>query len=123
MNELQHHGVLGMKWGVRRYQNKDGSLTSSGRKRYGYDDLKRSLKKSSQKTKNATTKAATKTKNVIKDNKKKISPKHKKALIVAGSVFVAGCAAKKAAPFIAAEAMSGGNASKAMVDVFLKRGF
>lgn len=32
-NELQHHGVLGMKWGVRRYQNKDGTLTSNGKKR------------------------------------------------------------------------------------------
>lgn len=32
-NELCHHGVLGMKWGVRKYQNKDGSLTSEGRKR------------------------------------------------------------------------------------------
>lgn len=35
-DELQHHGILGMKWGVRRYQNKDGSLTSAGMKRYGY---------------------------------------------------------------------------------------
>lgn len=33
MEELQHHGIRGQKWGVRRYQNKDGSLTSAGRKR------------------------------------------------------------------------------------------
>lgn len=33
-SELYHHGVKGMKWGVRRYQNKDGSLTPAGKKRY-----------------------------------------------------------------------------------------
>lgn len=33
-SELYHHGVKGMKWGVRRYQQKDGSLTPAGKKRY-----------------------------------------------------------------------------------------
>ena len=33
-SELCHHGVKGQRWGVRRYQNKDGSLTPSGKKRY-----------------------------------------------------------------------------------------
>lgn len=36
-NELHHAGIRGMKWGVRRYQNKDGSLTDAGRKRYARD--------------------------------------------------------------------------------------
>lgn len=34
IDELEHHGILGQKWGVRRYQNADGSLTESGKKRY-----------------------------------------------------------------------------------------
>ena len=39
MNEttLQHWGIKGMKWGVRRYQNKDGSLTPAGKARYNDD--------------------------------------------------------------------------------------
>lgn len=32
--ELMHYGIKGQKWGVRRYQNKDGSLTATGKKRY-----------------------------------------------------------------------------------------
>lgn len=38
-NELSHHGIRGMRWGVRRYQNKDGSLTNAGKRRYNRDKL------------------------------------------------------------------------------------
>lgn len=50
--ELCHHGIKGMKWGVRRYQNADGSLTDAGKKKYGKmsnDKLSKTLKKQVQK--------------------------------------------------------------------------
>lgn len=36
-DELNHHGIFGMHWGIRRFQNKDGTLTPAGRKRYDED--------------------------------------------------------------------------------------
>lgn len=56
-NSLQHYGILGMRWGIRRYQNKDGSLTAAGRKRVDklkneYTDLtgKKLIRKPTAKT-------------------------------------------------------------------------
>ena len=43
---LEHHGILGQKWGVRRYRNKDGSLTEAGKRRLkAYDDHKKTAPK------------------------------------------------------------------------------
>ena len=47
--ELYHWGVKGMKWGVRRYQNKDGSLTNAGQKRYARDQRENRGKKKGDK--------------------------------------------------------------------------
>ena len=50
-NELYHNGVKGMKWGVRRYQNSDGSLTLTGKRRF--KQVSNDAKKSDLHTKNA----------------------------------------------------------------------
>jgi len=42
---LEHHGIPGMRWGVRRYQNADGSLTAAGKKRQANQDYKAKINK------------------------------------------------------------------------------
>lgn len=51
---LAHHGIKGQKWGIRRFQNRDGTWTSAGKERYGDDTLDRSKTQKSTKKKVAT---------------------------------------------------------------------
>lgn len=51
---LAHYGVIGQKWGVRRYQNKDGTLTALGKNHYSKDEIKSDNKIAMEKGRNAT---------------------------------------------------------------------
>lgn len=69
-NELAHHGIKGMKWGVRRFQRKDGSLTPSGKKRYSDSDQReRILKEGGTIVSKGTTFNRVSTENETKANK------------------------------------------------------
>ena len=62
---LEHHGIIGQKWGIRRYQNEDGSLTEAGKRRYSREVAKeqrvaRSIEKSERRMRIKEAKAAAK---------------------------------------------------------------
>lgn len=55
--ELKHHGIKGQKWGVRRFQNKDGSLTQAGKKRkVSYKDAQKNYQEAVNREKEAVKK-------------------------------------------------------------------
>lgn len=76
--ELQHYGVKGMKWGVRRYQNYDGSYTQRGVARYrkAEEDYEKARQKAAQSK--AAYKAGTATKSEYRSAKNDVSVKKRK---------------------------------------------
>ena len=73
---LSHHGILGMKWGIRRYQNPDGSLTAAGKLRYAPDG-NGGYRKLSRSERSAAIKAANKRKEALEKARKTKAEKEK----------------------------------------------
>ena len=75
--ELYHHGVKGQRWGIRRYQNKDGSLTSYGKRRYAKELAKLEAEKKRVRQQEQTAKKMKKLDDMRKDideRKKALNP-------------------------------------------------
>lgn len=79
--ELQHHGVKGQRWGFRRFQNHDGSLTAEGKKRYGVVDTVKAYK-IKQKRKKALEKAR------VAKVEKKIAAEQRAKDLAAGKIKI-----------------------------------
>ena len=75
---IAHFGILGMKWGVRRYQNPDGSLTAAGQKRYNGSDTGKTIRDVYKDTKKSNEyHDYTEGSKVLNNNKKVLNSAHK----------------------------------------------
>lgn len=98
---LMHHGIKGMKWGVRRYQNADGSLTAAGEKRYLTkngklsDDGKRAYYKQQLDVRVAKAKTDEKLSQKEVDGRKKLGKKLLTAAAIGGAVAIGAYVASK----------------------------
>lgn len=88
-NALSHYGIKGQKWGVRRWQNADGTFNEAGKKRYFGNGGGENYKKIKKNNKQVSS-ISSKTNNKISDETKE---KLKKAAIIGGSVAAVGLAA------------------------------
>lgn len=87
-NSLLHYGIKGQRWGIRRYENEDGSLTEAGLRRYRvYDDIKSGVK-----TIRKDIRKSIKKNSEIADNKKEIRALNRNQKIFA-TMAVGGAAA------------------------------
>ena len=89
---LEHHGIKGQKWGKRRYQNEDGSLTEEGRKRYGVltsSQLDELFRKSNRQDYKEETREAAKKEHDALLKRAEINRKIKTAVSVASTLYMA----------------------------------